>query len=152
MFSANFPEVDDGAGEGEGFCFEEFVFEAEGSAGEVGVVVDDGYDFDDHIFFFALAQQVLFGHALEDVLVAPDLQLPLLAHVEHVLEHLEVPVALVQDLEALESHQVAVQRVAEGQVVHFRQVGHCSLVERLQGKGPLSAGLGFFHLQVLRRN
>ena len=53
MLSAYPPEVNDSTCKSESAIFEKFVFDVEGSAGDVCVVVNDRDDLDDHVLLTA---------------------------------------------------------------------------------------------------
>ena len=64
-------------------------------ARRVGILINDVDDPRDHIFFFAIAKQVLFWHAFVNVLVAPYFQLPSLTDMKHILKDLKIPIVSI---------------------------------------------------------
>jgi hypothetical protein len=71
---------------------------------------------------------------------------------EHVFEDLEVAIAFVEDFEAFESHKVAMEGVAEREVVDFGQICDSSLIKNSQRESAFRAGFRLLDLQVLGGN
>ena len=64
---------------------------------------------------------------------------------KHAFEDLEVTIAFVEQLKSFESNEVAMQRIVEGNIVNFRQIGNSSLIIYLHAVIFLSTSLSLFH-------
>lgn len=66
---------------------------------------------------------------------------------EHILKDLEITETSEQDLKALEGDGEAMQRILEGQVVYFRQIGDYSLIKGSHHILTSDAGVIFLQFQ-----
>lgn len=106
--SANIFECNDGVGKSESILTHKCPLDVEVLCRLVCVAIDYVDDFHDHVLLSSLSKHILFWNIFVYVLIAPYFQLPLLTNVKHAFEYLKVSIALVQQLKALECHQVTV--------------------------------------------